>query len=276
MQRYGYLFDIQSRDKAELVSIRSNLAYDLGLRLSFMAVSVGYTWKINKLLGRNDSPRSTFNFQFTCARFSAEINRQEVKGNTYIDRFAQYNDGHRVHIPLNHTSNSQFMISAYYFFNHKRYSQAATYSYSKYQKKSAGSWLVGARYIRQKITLDFSDLPASILSYKPKTLPLLNRFNFHDIGVQGGYAYNFVFPHNWVLNVTALPGIGLRRSLIYGKLSPSEMVAVNLDGRLSLVYNHRAIFVNLQGRIMGHFLFNSDYSFLMASEFFALKAGVRF
>ncbi|MCM1309488.1 MAG: DUF4421 domain-containing protein [Bacteroides sp.] len=276
MQRYGYLFDIQSPDKADLVSIRSNLGYDLGARLSFMAVSIGYTWNINELIGRNNSPRSTFNFQFTCARFSAEITQQSIHGGTYIDRFAKYSEGRRIHLPLDNTSNEQLMINAYYFFNFRKYSQAAAYSYSKYQKRSAGSWLVGVRYISQYLMMDFTDLPADVLSYKPEQLPLLNKYKFHDICVQGGYAHNFALPHNWLINFTILPGMGFRRSLIKDKPSASEMVAVNLDGRVSLVYNHRAFFANLQGRATGIFLFNSGYSFLMASEFFTLKAGVRF
>lgn len=276
MQRYGYLFDIQSDNRTELVSVRSNLAYDLGLRLSFMAVSVGYTWNINELTSHNNSPRSTFNFQFTCSRFSAELMYQDIKGGTYIDRFAGYNDGHSVHIPLDNTRNESFNFNGYYFFNHRKYSQAAAYCYSKYQKRSAGSWLVGARYIRQRLMLDFSDLPADILAFRPQGLGLVNRYNFHDICLQGGYAYNFVFPHNWVLNLTVLPGVGYRRSLVEDKSTPLEMVALNLDGRLSLVYNHRALFANFQARINGNFLFNNDYSFLMASEFFSLKAGVRF
>lgn len=276
MQRYGYLFDIQRINKPDLVSIRSNLAYDLGIRLSFMAVSIGYTWNINELTGHNNAPRSTFNFAFTCARFSAEIMSQQTRGNTYIDRFGKYNDGHSIHLNLDNTRHKSLSFNAFYFFNHRKYSQAAAYSFSKYQKRSAGSWLIGARYLQQHLTIDFTNLPAEVLAYKPINLPLLNRYNYHDFCLQGGYAHNFVFPHNWVLNITALPGIGYRRSLIKGKKSASEMVATNLDGRISLVYNHRALFVNFQARATANFLFNKDYSFLMSSEFFALKTGVRF
>lgn len=275
-QRYGYLFDIQQENKHDIVSIRSNLAYNLGVRLCFMAVSIGYTWNINELIGHNNAPRSTFNFTFTCARFSAEIMAQQTHGNTYIDRFGRYNNGRSIHIDLDNTSHKSLMFNAFYFFNHRKYSQAAAYSFSKYQKRSAGSWLVGARYNQQLLTIDFTNLPADVLAYKPVNMPLLNQYNYHDFCLQGGYAHNFVFPHNWVLNITLLPSIGYRRSLISGKKSASEMVATNLDGRISLVYNHRALFLNFQARGTGNFLFNNDYSFLMASAFFSIKTGVRF
>lgn len=275
MQRYGYLFDIQSHNQRDLVSIRSNLAYDLGFRLSFMAVSVGYTWKINELMDHSHTPRSTFNFSFTCARFSAEIMQQDTKGNTYIDRFAQYNEGKRVHLILDNTRNRSLNLNAYYFFNHRKFSHAAAYCYSKYQKRSAGTWLLGARYIQQYLTIDLTNLPAEVLAYKPESLGLLNKYNFHDICLQGGYAYNLTLPHNWLLNFTLLPGLGYRRSLI-SRQTPAEMVATNVDARFAAVYNHRAFFATMQARFIGNFIFNTDYTFLNGSEFFSLKLGIRF
>ncbi len=274
-QRYAYLFDIQSHDRRDFVNICSNLAYDFGIRLSFMAVSIGYTWRIDEIMNRSNNPRSTFNFSFTCARFSAEIMSQNVTGNTYIDRFAYYKDGKRVHIPLDNTNRRSLNVGAYYFFNHRKYSHAAAYCYSKYQKRSAGTFLLGARYIQQYLTIDLSDLPADILAYKPQALGLINTYKFHDICLQGGYAYNLALPHNWLINFTFLPGLGFRRSLI-SRQTPAEMVATNIDARFATVYNHRALFATFQARFIGNFIFNTDYTFLNGSEFFSLKLGVRF
>jgi len=280
MQSYGYLVDglINDSDTKtfERVSMRSNIGYDLGVRLNFMAISIGYTWNMNKLIGHNDAPRSGFNFSFTCARFSAEILSQTTQGNTFIDRFGRYMNGHRVHIPLDNTRRTTQVFNAFYFLNHRRYSQAAAYCYSKYQKRSAGSWIVGARYARQKVNIDFSGLPADVLVWKPESLPYNNTYNFHDICIQGGYAYNAVMPHNWLFNITALPGIGYRRSLTTSKSSVSEMVATNLDGRMSLVYNHRALFLNLTVKATASFLFNKGYSFFMSSQQASLIVGARF
>lgn len=280
MQSYGYLFDVTTGKRGlDRVLMRSNIGYDVGVRLNFMAVSIGYTWNMNELTGHNNAPRSTFNFSFTCARFSAELLSQQVQGNTFIERFGRYNDGKAVHIPLDNTRRRTFMINAFYFLNHRKYSQAAAYCYSKYQKKSAGSWLIGARYAQQRLQLDFTDLDADILAYKPASLPLLNRFNFHDITMQGGYAYNAVMPHNWLFNITFLPGIGYRRSLLKSEIRKTplqEMVSTGIDGRISLVYNHRALFLNLTVKANANFLFNADYSFFMSSEQASFVIGCRF
>ncbi len=246
MQSYGYLFDLPGQKTGEgKIRVRSNIGYDAGVHLSFMAVSIGYTWNMNKLTGHNDSPRSTFNFSFTCARFSAELLSQKTQGNTVIEKFGHYNEGKRVNIPLDNTRRNTFLINAFYFLNHSRYSQAAAYCFSKYQLRSAGSWLVG--------------------------------FNFHNFTAQAGYAYNAVMPHNWLFNITLLPGAGYRRSLIKADKRPlQEMLSAGLDGRMSVVYNHRALFLNLTVKANASFLFNSDYSFFMSSEQATFIFGVRF
>ncbi|MDE6165619.1 MAG: DUF4421 family protein, partial [Muribaculaceae bacterium] len=54
MQSYGYLFDLPGQKTGEgKIRVRSNIGYDAGVHLSFMAVSIGYTWNMNKLTGHN-------------------------------------------------------------------------------------------------------------------------------------------------------------------------------------------------------------------------------
>lgn len=276
-QNYGYLFaNTEHRPWDERIIIRSNTNYDVGVRLSFMAVSIGYTLNINRLAGYNDAPRSTFNFSFTCARFYAEITSQSTEGNTYIERFGHYKDGARLHVPLDDVKTNQFDVRAYYYFNNKKYAQAAAYAFSKYQKRSAGSWLLGACYTRMRTEIDFSGLPQDMLEEIPSGLPVLSVFNFHDFEVMGGYAYNAVMPHNWVFNITLLPSAGYRRSLYAGKRSFASTVSTAVYGRTGFTYNHRAFFANftLKGRI--GFVFDQDYTFVNIYHNASLTFGVRF
>lgn len=277
-QSYGYLFDripeVDSR-----VQIRSNFGYDMGVHLNFMAVSVGYTWNMNKLANYYDAPRSTFSFSFTTSRFSIELLNQKLQGNTYLYRFANYNDGRRVHIPLDNTRRNTLSVNGYYFLNHNHYSQAAAYRYSKYQKLSAGTWLVGARYTRQFVQIDFTDLPAEVLMFKPEQLPLLNQFHFHTVEGLAGYGFNVAMPHGWLYNITVLAGVGYRRSTqtqVQKHRDLSELVSTTLDGRMAFTYNHRAFFASAIARADLSFLFNSGYSFLISSERVQVVVGARF
>lgn len=275
MQNYDYLFDL-SQGLKNRVTMRSHTNYDLGVRLSFMAVSVGYTWNVNKLAHVNHAPRSAFDFSFSCALFTAELHTQHTEGNVSISHFGEYNDGHDVSIPINDVDNRLFYVRGYYFFNHRNFSEGAVYKFNKYQKRSAGSWLLGVSYTRQKIGIDFSSLPDDVLAFRPESLPLQTNFNFHDFDVLGGYSYNWVMPHNWVANLTFYPAVGYKRSLLTDKKTPEEMVSLNVNGRFGITYNHRAIFASLQGRYRGSFVFNSDYSFVNSTTQFSIIVGARF
>lgn len=277
MQNYGYVFDMTNgKGWDNRILMRSNMNYDVGAYLTFMAVSVGYTWNINKLAHVHHAPRSTFDFAFSCALFTAELRTQNTTGNTCIERFGLYNEGRRVNIPLDDVHNELLSVSAYYFFNHAKFSQAAVYKFSKYQKRSAGSWIVGANYTQQKLSLDFSALPLAVLQFKPESLPMQSVFNFRDFDLLGGYSYNAVMPHHWVFNITLLPGIGYKRSLLPGERKFSEMISVNINARAGLTYNHRALFASLQAKGSGGFIFNSGYSFFNSTEQFSFIVGARF
>lgn len=277
LQSYGYLFDLfNGKGWDDRIVMHSNFNYDVGVRLSFMAVSIGYTWNINQMAKVHPSPRSTFDFAFSCALFTAELRMQSTSGNTRITRFGRYNDGNRVNVPFDDIETDLLSINAYYFFNHKRFSQAAVYKFSKYQKRSSGSWMLGAGYKKQQIAMDFSKLPEDMLQYIPENLPLNNKFHYRDFEILGGYSYNAVMPHNWIFNITALPGVGFKRSLLPGEQSISEMFSANFSGRMGFTYNHRAFFANLTVKFDGSFVFNSNYSFGTSTQQASLVCGIRF
>lgn len=274
---YGYLLELTNRpERLDRVIVRSNINSDLGLSLNFMAVGLSHTWNVNQILGHSSAPRSTWNFNFTCALFSAELQALSTRGNSFIEYFGQYKDGGRLHIPFDDVSQKMLAIQAYYFFNNRRYSQAAAYAFSKYQLRSAGSWLLGVRYSDQNIAMDFSGLDDDILAFKPDNLPLTSHFRFHEAGILGGYAFNAVMPHHWLFNITATPVIAYRRSLMSGERKLSEMISTGITGRLALTYNHRAFFASLQGQGNAGFFFNAGYSFFNSRASLSLVVGARF
>ena len=161
------------------VHINSNIFSDIGPNISFMALNLGYMWNVNKLRGENDDVRRTFNFGFNCALFSVNLNYSYVKGGTTIERFGSYNDGERIRMPYNDIKQETFQIDACYYFNNRKYSQAAGYTYSKYQLRSAGSWMLGVSVAKQDNILDFSNLPENIKPYLPLSSPVF-RIRYTD------------------------------------------------------------------------------------------------
>ena len=85
--------------------------------------------------------------------------------------FAKYNDGHSINVGLDDVKQTRLNGNVFYFFNHRKYSHAAAYSYSKYQLRSAGSWVLGVSLIRTDIDIDFSSLPPDMLDALPPNAP---------------------------------------------------------------------------------------------------------
>jgi hypothetical protein len=219
--------------------------------------------------------RKTFEFNFSCALFSASFNYRSTTGGTTIRHFGDYNDGHHISYDIDDITQKTISGEAYYFFNHARYSQAAAYKFSKYQLRSSGSWIVGVDMAYRNLNIDFSSLPDDMRA----TLPDLQTrycFSYADYDVLGGYAYNWVFRPKWVFNVTALPSIGYKHSYEDATDGSKDLFAANMKLRLALTYNHRALFLSLQGRADGHFYTTKGYSFIDSTESLALTVGARF
>ncbi len=271
MQSYVYDFSLKGDNR---VLLRSNISSELGFSVNFMGVSVGYTWDVATWpYGENDN-RRTFNFSFTTALFSAELTSINTDGLGRVSQLGSNPDllkGKRYMVPVDQTL---LNFNAYYFFNNRNYSQAAAYSFSKYQKQSAGSWLLGFDYNRQRINIDFSDLPRDLLA-QVADLPLNAYYRYTDYNLMAGYAHNFVMPHGWLVNMTVLPSIGYRRMRHRAQLK-SELVSLASIVKCSVTYNHRALFTSILLNFDGNMLFASKYLFFNSTESLSAVVGVRF
>lgn len=272
MESYMMMFSIHSRD---MLHIRSNIFNDLGFHLSFMAVSLGYTAKVNNWAG-SESSRSNFNFNFTSSRFSANIDLLSTEGDTHITHFGQYNDGKSFNYKFDDIKHKSFSGEVYYFLNHLKYSQAAAYCFSKYQLKSAGSAIIGFAFNNQRIYMDFSSLPKEMKSCLP-SLDSYYRFRYCDYGILAGYGHNWALkPRKWLLNLTAIPSMGFRHSYSDSSEGRKNMFAANVRLRFALVYNYKALFASMNGRFDGHLFFNSRYAFFNSTESVSMIVGARF
>lgn len=272
MESYMMLFSENSKDVLHIIS---DIYTDVGLYISFMAASVGYTAKTSDIFGGKKNNRSNFNFNFTCSRIFANLDITSTKGNTHITKFGEYKGDD---LPYSFDAISHKMVSAeaFYIFNFGRYSHAAAFCYSKYQLKSAGSWLLGFSYSHQNINMDFSSLPDEMKQYLPG-LGMNYRYRYNDYGVCGGYAYNWaIHPRRWLLNVTLLPAIGYRQLFHDSADDNRAMLALSGHARFGVVYNHKALFASLMGRFDGNFYFTKRYTFFNSIESLSLIVGARF
>ncbi len=272
-QSFHYVFDLFNNNNVDVMS-KANV--DLGVTLQFMAVGLTYTRAMDERIYGKKNQRRTFEFSFTCSRFSLEALSRRTEGGAYIERYGHYEDGHRLHMPFEGLETETTSLTGFYFFNHKRYSQSAAYAYSKYQLRSAGSWLGGLQWTHRRVIMDFSDIPDGMKEALPE-FPLINSFNYNEYSLLGGYAYNWVMNKHFLFNITVMPYVGYRKSELHSQhRQRRELVSANVLGRSSLTYNNGMLFMGLVAKFNGGFILNRHYSLFNSTQTGNFIIGIRF
>ncbi len=258
------------------LDMHSTLYSDAGVRLSFMAVSVGYMWNINKLISSPDT-RQTFDFAFTTSRFMVTYQALKSQGGMILTRLGDYNDRHSFRHHFDDVEINAQSAEAVYFFNHLKYSHAAAYSFSKYQLRSAGTALIGFNFVEQKIQMDFSKLPEDMQPYIPLEDKLYDS-HYRSYSISGGYAYNWALsPRKWLINGFGTVAMGYRQ--VFGTREGRDMrslISNNFKISAAVVYNHRALFASFNARMMGFLNYNSNYTHFNTFPSFDVIVGMRF
>ncbi len=114
-------------------------------------------------------------------------------------------------------------------FNNKRFSTRAAQLQNEWQKKSAGSFLLGGELYFGKVTADSSVYP-SVIQTDP--LPVVDQMNFYEIGPGIGYGYSLVIARHFFITailsvnanytVTTYDGPGTAKSI--SGFTPNSMV----------------------------------------------------
>ncbi|MCH4147295.1 MAG: DUF4421 domain-containing protein [Prevotella sp.] len=144
-------------------------------------------------------------------------------------------------------------FNLYYIFNHHKFSYPAAYSQSTRQKRSAGSFLAGIGYTRHSLQVDWSKLDdlvkeklgSDIAETQLDSSLQFGRIHYSDSSVSGGYAYNWVFAHNWLIDLSLSMALAYKRTTgdmdhRLFSLRDFTLKNFNLDGvgRFGIVWNN--------------------------------------
>ena len=104
-------------------------------------------------------------------------------------------DGRKYKMPKGTLNRQGLAANFYYAFNGRRFSFPAAFTQSYIQRKSAGSWLIGAsaQWRYTKIS------PQDGQPFNKATLKSLN------FAIGGGYGHNFCIGRRWMLHLSSLP-----------------------------------------------------------------------
>ena len=243
-----------SNGKGQEVVFAPKPSYKVGPYIGWRWVFLGYTIDLTHLSGeaRQDLNLSVYSNQIGFDLFWRK------SGDDY--RISQVNFGkkyntsgmHNVAFDGFHSSVRGFNV--YYIFNHRRFSYPAAYSQSTIQRRSQGSPLAGIGYTRHSLDIDWEKfhevvnerLGKGYLDDVTDTALMRSNVEYTDFSVSGGYAYNWVFAHNWLLDVSLQLAIAYKHTKgdanteHKGMFQEFDFRNFNLDGisRIGIVWNN--------------------------------------
>lgn len=255
------------------IDLISRPSTSVGVHLTYLAVSIGYDINLSSLFHGVKVGRQRYQFGFNCALFGFEAYKEINNVGTRMTRF-----GARKHldIPYDGMHSDSWGLDLYYFFNNKRYSQAAAFSYSRIQKKSQGSWYVGLSVYSQNYDFDFSNLEEPYKSMLPTEWEN-NHFITHtqNYGIRFGYGYNWVFAKHWLLAATISPTVGLKHGFTNSSIKKTSFSLYN-RAKISLVWNGGRWFAGVIGSADTAVVSDRQTTFLGNNISIAAAAGWRF
>ncbi len=269
--RLNYInFRLPNEATVDMISAPSTT---IGAYLTYLAVSVGYDINVSKLFGGTEHTRQRYNFGFTCSLLSAEVYWEDNDVGMNLDRFGNET---KLDYSFDGVHMSRFGLDLYYFFNHKRYSQAAAFSFSKIQTQSQGSFYAGFSTYSQDIDIDFSSLPASMLDQLPSWWDNYHyRVKTHNYGLRLGYGYNWVFARGWVLGATVSPVVGIRKGYVNSAEDGVSFSLYNYS-KISVVWNSGKWFAGIIGSADTAIISNRKTTFVGSNLALSTAIGYRF
>jgi len=182
------------------------MASSVGFWVGYRGTGISFYKSLNSNSGRYFSISSTgakYGFNFRLRRFNTSEAR--LLGTTYEHdydnrEFTTDTTG-MVQSPVWIRS---VYINGYYVFNGRRYSQAAAYNQSVIQRRSAGSFLLGATWYQS--SFDYSDIRNVFFVMLGHGV---HRIKVHQANIGFGYGYNFVPCRGLVINAMAMPTISV-------------------------------------------------------------------
>lgn len=185
---------IEGKDKAEGGTITSK--YETTTRgtvsvgASYLGVSLAVAVNPGNLSGKNKDTELSINTYGN--RFGLEAAYQDSKTLSGDLRQNEYS----YHIAKGDLRYTMFSVTGYYAFNHRCFSYPAAFTQSFIQKRSAGSWLVGATFQSGRLK-NADDAPDELHD---------TRLSMTSLAIGGGYGYNFVVK-KWLFHVSAQPSL---------------------------------------------------------------------
>ena len=246
-----------SNSQQQSITFAPETAVKVGPYFGWRWAVLGYTLDIRHLSLKSDSRRrKEYNLSFYSSVMGLDIYFRKT-GNDYKIRNIYLGEDVDTQ-PLRGAdfsglSSSIKGFNLYYIINHRKFSYPAAFSQSTVQRRSAGSMLLGIGYTRHKLSMNWVEMGRLIDRHLqlPQEVTRLDTtlrsttVRYTDISLSAGYAYNWVFAHNWLLAGSLSLGLSYKETtgdMEHRRLSFREFTLSNLSldgiGRFGIVWNN--------------------------------------
>lgn len=136
-------------------------------------------------------------------------------------------------------------VNAYYVYNSDKYSNKAIYSQTEWQKKSAGSLILGGTVLFNQVEADSALVPEQFRVDSFFNESHFYRYKHAHAGSEVGYAFTLVLMKHLFFNFSIMGGLGFGKTTMYfTDAAPSSVVRLNITllNSAGLGYNGKRFF----------------------------------
>lgn len=199
----------------------------LGASAGYRGLTVGYMQHIGSADARSRN-----------RDFFLDMAGNRAGATMYVSRMSNYSFSHdddEDHgIRTDAFRSRRFHLSAYYAFNHRRFSYPAAIVQTFIQKQNAGSIIAGLSVNTSKLDVDTAAISDSIRSQFVLD-EYFTQVRASNACLRFGYGYNWVLRHHWMLHASGTMSLAFSKSTQFRYADRTEK-----DDRNSLTYEFHA------------------------------------
>jgi hypothetical protein len=280
--RKNYGLEIENITTNKTLSFLPNGKTNIGLGFNYKWMGIGIAfaapWNKNDNDIYGNTKKLDLQVNVFSRTFGLDFSLQYYKG-YYLSNPLDFLDWQYDYYPqLPEMGTLGAELSGYYFFNNKKFSYRAAFVRNEIQKKSAGSIILGG-YLRWDVASTPNgfvpvDFPDSIES----KYDILSYFS-GNYGISFGYTYTLVFFKKFFMNLSLVPGVGVKTLLFNSKeksYRPKGGLAARAVTRFALGYEHKYFYLGLSSIIISSNFEFDNYSISSSSTKFRMFIGKRF
>ena len=251
------------------INMEEKVHYQMGVAVGWGGITAGWNWEIGrKSAEKNTSMYLAFKRNYYGLQLYYHNIKQKPNGTAWLVMDSE-ETGHietgGFEAESDYAANlKEIVVDGYYAFNRKRFAYTAVYSGSVVQRRSAGSWMLGAKYMWAKMKFDDKD------DFAQTGYQMITGFTVQQGSVGGGYSYNLVALHrnptgehekglrNLTFNATVMPMLTLLNSItthrrLYDRDEEGQILETYTDSK---EHSWGKIHLNYVAYVGGIFSFN--------------------